>query len=141
MFGQLPFECATPGSVFEKVGMDYAGPFRLSMFSCKPTIVLCIFVSLTVKAIHLELVSDLTVDIDTFVPIIHTFIAWCGHPLLIWSDHGTNFVGASHELKELAELLENHNRFHRIIAAHALGLHLNLCTLAQARPHSCSACH
>ncbi len=50
--------------VFEKVGLDYAGPFLVKYgFVRKPVIVkayLCVFVSLTVKAIHLELVSDLT---------------------------------------------------------------------------------
>lgn len=29
MLGQLPFERVTPGSVFEKVGVDYAGPFQI----------------------------------------------------------------------------------------------------------------
>ena len=43
----------------------------------------------------------------TFVAALRRFIARRGHPSLIWSDHGTNFVGASRELKELAELLEN----------------------------------
>ena len=27
MMGQFPLECMTPGPVFEKVGLDYAGPF------------------------------------------------------------------------------------------------------------------
>ena len=63
MLGQLPIERTTPDSVFEKVGIDYAGPFYIKYGSVgKPTIVkgyVCIYVSLTVKAVHLELVSDL----------------------------------------------------------------------------------
>ena len=55
MMGQLPLERVTPGCVFEKVGVDYAGPF-LTKYGMvrKPTIVksyACIFVSLVVKAV------------------------------------------------------------------------------------------
>ena len=50
--------------VFEKVGVDYAGPFLIKYEMVhKPTIVkayLCSFVSLSVKVVHLEAVSDLT---------------------------------------------------------------------------------
>ena len=98
----------TPGSVFEKVGVDYAGPFQIKYgFTRKPTIVkayVCVFVSLSVKAVHLELVTDLTTE--AFIAALRRFIARRGHPSLIWSDHGTNFVGANRELKELAELAE-----------------------------------
>ena len=64
MMGQLPLERVTPGCVFEKVGVDYAGPFftKYGMVR-KPTVVksyACIFVSLAVKAVHIEVVSDLT---------------------------------------------------------------------------------
>lgn len=66
MLGQLPIERTTPDSVFERVGVDYAGPFYIKYGSLrKPTIVkayVCIFVSLSVKDVHLELVSDLTAE-------------------------------------------------------------------------------
>ena len=76
--GQLPIECVTPDLVFENVGMYYAGP------------VICIFVSLTVKAAHLELTTD------AFLSALRRFIR--GKPKLLCSDHGTNFVGAHKEL-------------------------------------------
>ena len=70
--------------------MDNAGPFQIKYgLVHKPTIVkayIRIFVSLSVKAVHLELVSDLTAE--AFIAALHRFIARCGHPLLIWSDHG-----------------------------------------------------
>ena len=66
MLGQLPIERLTPGPVFNKVGVDYAGPLLIKYGHVrKPTIVksyICVSVSLTVKAVHLELVSDLTAD-------------------------------------------------------------------------------
>ena len=74
----------------------------------KPTVVktyICVFVSLSVKAAHLELVSDLTSE--AFVATLRRFIARRGKPSLIWSDHGSNFVGAQKDLKELVEFLED----------------------------------
>lgn len=61
------------------------------------------FVSLTLKAIRLELVSNLTSE--AFIACLRRFIARRGKPLHIWSDHGTNFAGANRELKELVEFL------------------------------------
>lgn len=60
MLEQLQLEWVTPETVFEKVGFDYAGPLR--RMAHKPISLksyICIFV-LTVKAVHLEAVSDLT---------------------------------------------------------------------------------
>ncbi len=60
----------------------------------------CVFVSLSVKAVHLELVSDLTTE--AFIAALRRFIARRGHPS---SDHGTNFVGANRELQQLSDFL------------------------------------
>ena len=85
MLGQLPVERLTPGSVFDKVGIDYAGPVFLKYgYICKPTVVkayICVFVSLLVKAVHLELVTDLTSE--AFIACLKHFIARCGLPSLI----------------------------------------------------------
>ena len=66
MLGQLPPERLMPGPVFENVGVDYAGPVYIKYgFVRKPTTVkayVCVFVALSVKAVHLELVSDLTTE-------------------------------------------------------------------------------
>ena len=93
--GQLPIETVTPNIVFENVGVDYAGPIYIKYGHVhKPTVVktyICVFVSLSVKAAHLELVSDLTSE--AFVVTFRWFIARRGKPSLVWSDHGSNFVG------------------------------------------------
>ena len=64
MLGQLPIERITPGLVFDQTGVDYAGPLYIKYgYVCKPTVIkayVCVFISLSVKAVHLELVSDLT---------------------------------------------------------------------------------
>ena len=108
MFGQLPAERFATSSVFEHVGVDFAGPILLKCgYVRKPTIVkayICVFVCLSVKALHLEVVSDLTTE--AFLAALRRFIARCGKPASIWSDNGTNFVGAARELKELNDFME-----------------------------------
>ena len=109
VLGQLPPERLTPDSVFSRVGVDYAGPFTVKYGPTrKPKLVktyVCVFVSLTIKAVHLELVSDLTTD--AFIATLRRFIARRGKPTLIWSDHGTNFVGAARELKDFIAFFQN----------------------------------
>ena len=109
LMGQLPFERVTPDIVFENVGVDYAGPVYIKYGHVrKLTVVksyICVFVSLSVKAVHLELVSDLTSE--AFVSTLRRFIARRGKPSLMWSDHGSNFVGAQKEFKHLVDFLED----------------------------------
>ena len=108
MMGQLPIERLTPGPVFGKIGIDFAGPIQVKYAHVrKPVIVkayVCLFVSLSVKAVHLEPVSDLTTD--AFIAALRRFIARRGKPTLILSDHGTNFTGATRELKEVYEFFD-----------------------------------
>ena len=110
MMGQLPPERVTPDLVFSRVGVDYAGPLYIKYgYVRKPTVVkayVAVFVSLSVKSVHLELVSDLTTD--AFIACLRRFIARRGRPSLIWSDHGSNFVGAARQIKELFQFLESH---------------------------------
>ena len=77
MLGQLPIECVTPDLVFDKVGVDYAGPFYIKYGHVrKPTVVktyASVFVSLSVKAVHLEQVSELTTE--TFLACLRCFIS------------------------------------------------------------------
>ena len=90
------------------MGVDYARPFHVKYgYVCKPTIFkayACVFVSLSIKAVHIELVTDLTTE--AFTACLQRFIARRGKPTLIMSNNGTNFVGASRGLKELKEFFK-----------------------------------
>ena len=109
-----PFERVTPDIVFENVGIDYAGPIYVKYgYVRKPTIVkayICLFVSFSVQAVDLELVSDLTSD--AFVAALRRFISRRGKPKLICSDNGSNFVGARKDLKEFCAFLKDHSLQH-----------------------------
>ena len=50
----------------------------------------------------LEMVFSL--DTDSCLSAVIRFITRRGHPLTIWSDNGTNFVGANNELKQFASM-------------------------------------
>ena len=93
--------------MFENVGIDYTGPISIKYgYVRKLTIVksyISVFVSLSVRAVHLELVSDLTSE--TYIACLRCFVARRGCPNQIWSDHGTNFVGANRELREFYDFL------------------------------------
>jgi hypothetical protein len=59
-------------------------------------------------------VSDLTTD--AFIACLRRFVARRGKPTLIWSDHGTNFVGAANELRGLVDFLESQKAQNEISA-------------------------
>ena len=85
--------------------MDFAGPLliRESLRRKAQTTkaYICLFICMTSKALHLELVSNLSTS--AFLASLDRFIARRGLPIRIHSDCGTNFVGANRELMELRE--------------------------------------
>jgi len=94
---------------FSKVGIDYAGPIKLRETRLrKPReykAYIAVFVCMSVKAVHLEIVLDLTSE--AFLASLDRFTARRGVPTDIYSDCGTNFVGASKELFKLINLPSN----------------------------------
>ena len=111
--GDLPASRVTPCRPFKKCGVDYAGPFTLKSMTPRSTKTtkawVSLFVCFATRAIHLELVSGLSTE--AFLAALRRFIARRGLSSDIYSDCGSNFVGASNELKKLFKehLEENHN--------------------------------
>ena len=91
--------------------MDYASPIWIKSGRVrKPFITnvyVALIVSLSVKAVHLEPITELTTT--AFIATLHRFIARQAKPSITWSDHGTNFVGATREIHELVESVKNSN--------------------------------
>ncbi|GFX43710.1 integrase catalytic domain-containing protein [Trichonephila clavipes] len=56
-----------------------------------------------VKALHLEIISDLTTE--TFLVALKRFWARRGRPIEIHSDNGRNLVGANNELRKILKTL------------------------------------
>ena len=64
LMGQLPADRVRPAPPFQVIGLDFAGPFLCKRGNPrKPTLIkayACLFICFTTKAIHIELVSDMT---------------------------------------------------------------------------------
>lgn len=107
LMGDLPEQRISLIAPFKHTGVDYAGPFSIhyKLRGKRPTkVYLAVFVCFAVKAVHLEIVSDLT--IEAFLGCLKRFVSRRGKPEQIYSDNATNFVGAKIELQDLAHFLE-----------------------------------
>lgn len=105
--GDLPSARVTIAQPFEKTGVDYAGPFMIKQGGSKAPIkaYVCLFVCMCTKAIHMELVSSMTTD--GFLGALQRFVARRGNVSDIYSDNGSNFIGARRELQEFLHLLKS----------------------------------
>ncbi|XP_011707941.1 PREDICTED: uncharacterized protein LOC105462788 [Wasmannia auropunctata] len=108
LMGELPKARVSISMPFHVTGVDYAGPFSIKDRKgrgCKTSkCYICLFICFSIKAVHLELVSDMTSE--AFIAALRRFSARRGKPAHIYSDNGASFVGSNRELKELGELME-----------------------------------
>ncbi|XP_062556787.1 uncharacterized protein LOC134221614 [Armigeres subalbatus] len=82
--------------------MDYCGPFLVRPLIGKGSSVkvyVSLFVCLVVKAVHLEVVPDLSTA--ACINAVKRFIAYRGRVLELHCDNATTFVGADRELRKL----------------------------------------
>ncbi|XP_062712488.1 uncharacterized protein LOC134289857 [Aedes albopictus] len=97
----------TPSRPFSVTGVDFAGPVYMKAIHkrASPTkAYISVFVCFVTKAVHLELVSDLSTP--AFLNALRRFIARRGCPTHIHSDNGKNFEGARNALHELYQMLQ-----------------------------------
>jgi hypothetical protein len=117
VMGNLPACRLQPCRPFIKSGVNYAGPFIIKEGVYKRKRLLkayiALFVCMTTKAVHIELVSDLTTD--AFLATLKRFIARRGIVTDLFSDNGTNFVGANNELHNLEQLFKNQINGEKIV--------------------------
>lgn len=103
----LPLDRVSQARPFAGTATDFAGPFlvKSSLLRNAKSVkaYLCVFVCLSTKAVHLEVVSSLS--LEAFIAAFSRFVSRRGLPSLMRSDNGTNFVGANKHLKELNDFL------------------------------------
>lgn len=110
----LPAARVTVARPFLRTGVDYFGPIYVRPAPRRPAVKAygAIFICLTTKAVHIELVSDLTTE--RFLQAMRRFVARRGKCAEMFSDNGTNFVGARNRLQELFSLLKQKGHHEKI---------------------------
>ena len=100
---------------FSRVGLDYLGPLHIKTENGSSKVWICLFTCLVTRAIHLELVCDMSTD--EFLMCFKRFISIRGTPSEIISDNAMQFRTASdilgrvwgqiHKEEEIASYISN----------------------------------
>ncbi len=105
--GMLPPVRTTLQPPFFKCGIDFAGPITIKEGAVRrPVMVksyLCLFVCMTTRCIHIEICK--TLDTIEFMAALKRFSNRRGSPSDIYSDNGSNFIGAANEIKKIQKIL------------------------------------
>lgn len=109
IMGNLPKDRVTVNKSFSHAGIDYAGPVFLKEGKRRNAKIskayIAIFICFSTKALHIELVSDLTSN--AFLATLKRFIARRGKRVCIYSDNATTFVDAYKQVREFYEFIHN----------------------------------
>ncbi|XP_073953501.1 uncharacterized protein [Choristoneura fumiferana] len=118
LMGSLPHDRVNACRVFQKVGVDFAGPISVKQSRVRRAVVskayICVFVCFATKAVHLELTSDLTTP--AFLAALKRFSARRGLPSDIYSDNASTFKGARNQLAEIYKLFGSHEHQQQVQA-------------------------
>ncbi|XP_058809943.1 uncharacterized protein LOC131675115 [Phymastichus coffea] len=102
----LPESRVNPAFPFAKTGVDFFGPIMIKEKKDRNRSFLkaygSVFVCMATKAVHIEVASDLSAE--GFLACFRRFVATHGKPTTMYSDNGTNFVGANSELQRIYQL-------------------------------------
>ncbi|XP_054724221.1 uncharacterized protein LOC129234258 [Uloborus diversus] len=127
LMGDLPTNRVIPSRIFSGTGADFTGPFLVKIKKgrgVRPTkCYVCIFICLATKAVHLELVGDLSSE--SFIAALKRFTARRGKPEEISTDCGTNFVGADRILMKEIPILNSSPEFRNWILAENIKWNFN----------------
>ncbi|XP_025757833.1 uncharacterized protein LOC112843426 [Oreochromis niloticus] len=106
VMSDLPPVRTTPAAPFEYTTLDLFGPYFVRdsvRRRVKKKVWGMVFSCMASRAVHADIVEDLSTE--GFLKAYQRFTALRGHPKKLWSDQGTNFVGAKPALKELYDFL------------------------------------
>lgn len=90
---------------FTFIGIDYFGPLNVAVGRQRQKRWGALITCLTTRGVHIEISHSLSTE--SCIMSIKRFIARRGEPREIYSDQGTNFKGASRELKQELENLND----------------------------------
>jgi hypothetical protein len=95
---ELPVDRITPDEPpFTRVGVDLFGPIEVKRGRTIVKRYGVIFTCLIIRAVHIEVAFSL--DTDSFINALRRFLSRRGQIKVIYSDNGTNIVGAEREIR------------------------------------------
>ncbi|GFY31697.1 integrase catalytic domain-containing protein [Trichonephila clavipes] len=101
IMGNLPYERVNMAHPFSVTDLDLGGPYFVAYKNQRKDILnkiyVCVCICLVTRAIHLEILSDLTSD--AIIATLKRFMSRRGKCSKIFTDNATNFVGANSQLK------------------------------------------
>lgn len=128
--GDLPDARVIPSRPFLRCGIDFGGPIiiRESLRRKAQTskAYFCLFCCMATKAVHLEVVSHLSTE--AFLAALQRFVSRRGLCAELFSDNGTNFVGAARHLREVQTFLnssDNQDTLSSLLAPDGITWHFN----------------
>lgn len=138
LMADLPRDRVIQHRAFLHCGIDYAGPIytknfigrcrgKFTLISTKSYI--AIFVCFSTKAVHIELVSNQTTA--AFIEAYKRFTSHYGKISDLYSDCGTNFIGADRILREQMKAILNDPLMKTYLAKDGTNWHFN----PPATPH------
>ena len=83
---------------FMNTGVDYFGPFCVTVRRITENRLGFLFTCLTTRAVHVEIVTSM--DTSSCIIGIAGFVSSRGTPAMIWSNNGANFIRAEKKLRE-----------------------------------------
>lgn len=120
----LPKERVTIERAFNRTGVDFCGPVLIRSGIRRVTAIKCyiaVFVCFVTRAMHLELVTDLTAD--AFIAALSRFMSRRGMCSHLYSDNATNFVGAHKVLKQYFSQSSKNQRVTDLMANQGIQWH------------------
>ncbi|GBM39321.1 hypothetical protein AVEN_257434-1 [Araneus ventricosus] len=105
--GHLPSERVNISGPITITGLDLCGPYLVKYKNQRKgtlnKVYICVCICFSTKAIHLEILSDLTSD--ALIATLKRFTSRRGRCSKIYADDATNFVGSNSKLKKFYELI------------------------------------
>ncbi|CAD7004709.1 unnamed protein product [Ceratitis capitata] len=123
----LPRSRVTSTRCFLHSAVDFAGPYNLKFThgrGAKSTkSYICSFICMSTGAMHLELTGDLSTI--SFIAAFKRFISRRGYCQHLYSDNGTNFIGAERELRAAFERCINDDKLKNYFVGTETTWHFN----------------
>ncbi|XP_065902524.1 uncharacterized protein [Dysidea avara] len=95
----LPQSRTKEGRPFEITGVDFTGALHVKNSGCDSKVYICLFTCGLSRAIHLEVVTDLSTE--TFLQAFRRFVSRKSLPSVMISDNASTFESAAEELRKL----------------------------------------